>query len=340
MAEDNRKYPSSEQSAWVEEETKMVQFPVGDTATEAKQADQAYLIVLAGSRVGNMVKVTDGLTIGRGPRAGFQTLDEGVSRSHVRIVENEIGGLFAEDLGSRNGTFVNGQRIKRWQLQDGDKIQIGSTTILKFSYADKLEESFQQQMYDAALRDPLTQIYNRRHFDEQFDAEFAYAVRHLVPLSLIMMDLDHFKQVNDSYGHPVGDTVLRAVAQILIKSTRKEDLFARYGGEEFALLCRDTSNLKAFSVANRIRQNVEQAVMVPELPDFTVTVSAGVAGVPDGSLTSARDLLAAADKALYQAKALGRNRVFLYDPDMDPESADAAAIKESTSKIDTKEFNK
>ena len=321
---------------WVEEEeTKMVQFA---GLGKAPPGDQAYLIVLAGSRVGSMVKVTDGLTIGRGARAGFQTLDEGVSRSHVRIVEDEEGKLYAEDLGSRNGTFVNGARIEQpAPLKDGDKIQIGSTTILKFSYADRLEESFQQQMYDAALRDPLTQIFNRRHFDEQFDAEFSYSVRHMVPLSLIMMDLDHFKLVNDTHGHPVGDAVLKALAEILIKSTRKEDLFARYGGEEFALLCRDTANLKAFSVANRIRRNVELAVMVPEIPGLKITMSAGVAGVPDGTISTPQDLLEAADRALYQAKALGRNRVYLYDPDMDPEAdpEPPEQFREDTSRLET-----
>jgi diguanylate cyclase (GGDEF)-like protein len=323
-----------------EEETKLVQFSTSQPSAPTTEGDQAYLIVLAGSRVGTMVKVTDGLTIGRGARAGFQTLDEGVSRSHVRITEDDRGYLYAEDLGSRNGTFVNSDRIESVQLKDGDKIQIGSTTILKFSYADRLEESFQQQMYDAALRDPLTQIFNRRHFDEQFVAEFSYSVRHLVPLSLIMMDLDHFKQVNDRFGHPVGDSVLVSMAEILVKSTRKEDIFARYGGEEFALLCRDTSNLKAYSVANRIRRAVEQAAIVADIPELKITVSAGVAGVPDASIASAEDLLEAADRALYQAKALGRNRVYLYDPDMDPESItlDGDEVKEDTSRLDTKKI--
>jgi diguanylate cyclase (GGDEF)-like protein len=323
-----------------EDETKLVHFSTSQPGGSAAEGDQAYLIVLAGSRVGTMVKVTDGLTIGRGARAGFQTLDEGVSRSHVRITEDDQGNLYAEDQGSRNGTYVNGDLIQRVQLKDGDKIQIGSTTILKFSYADRLEESFQQQMYDAALRDPLTQIFNRRHFDEQFLVEFSYSVRHLVPLSLIMMDLDHFKLVNDRHGHPVGDSVLVSLAEILVRSTRKEDIFARYGGEEFALLCRDTSNLKAYSVANRIRRAVEQATMVADIPELKITVSAGVAGIPDASITSAEELLEAADKALYQAKALGRNRVYLYDPDMDPDSIskENEEIKETTSRLDTQKI--
>jgi len=311
MDDDERKG----ESEFVDDETKAVRFE-HTLVTGTKSAEEAYLIVLSGSHIGTMVKVTDGLTIGRGPRAGFRCTDEGVSRSHVRIVETLEGVLFAEDLGSRNGTFVNGERIDRVRLKDGDKIQMGSITILKFSYADKLEETFQQQMYDAALRDPLTKLFNRRHFEEQFLSEFAYAVRHMLSLSLIILDLDHFKRVNDTYGHPTGDVVLVAMGSILEKSIRQEDLFARYGGEEFALLCRDTAPIKAFAVADRIRCAVEKASMDPEHPELKLTISAGVAGIPDAAMSKPEDLVDATDKALYRAKALGRNRVFLHDPDL------------------------
>ena len=300
-----------------EEETQLVDYDRGSSPSGTR-ADQAYLVVLSGSRVGAMVKVTDGLTVGRGARAGFQTMDEGVSRSHVRITEDENGVLYLEDQGSRNGTYVNGAQVARVALKDGDKVQIGANTIFKFSYADRLEESFQQQMYDAALRDPLTRIFNRRHFDDQFTAEFSYAVRHKVPLSMVMMDIDHFKSVNDTYGHPVGDLVLVSMAEVLVQSTRKEDVFARYGGEEFALLCRNTSSLKAYTVADRIRVGVERTLMAPEIPELRVTVSAGVAGIPEHSLNSAHELLQAADSALYKAKTHGRNRVCIYDSDIDP----------------------
>jgi two-component system cell cycle response regulator len=333
-----RKSAEQKRDDW-EDETQAVHYGEPDDDTEAPRAQQAYLIVLAGTRVGNMVKVTDGLTVGRGLRAGFRTIDEGVSRSHARIIEREDGALCVEDLGSRNGTFVNGERIAQpMPLSDGDKIQIGTTTILKFSYADRLEESFQKQMYNAALRDPLTRIFNRRHFDEQLLSEFSYALRHSKLLSLIMMDLDHFKQVNDTRGHLVGDAVLVGLAELLQRSTRKEDLFARYGGEEFTLLCRDTSSLTAFSIANRIRRQMEQCNIVPEIPELHVTLSAGVAGVPDPSVSSPQQLVEAADKALYQAKALGRNRVCVYDPEMDtsvPPESDEAADDPDRARLDT-----
>lgn len=300
---------------WEEEETRAVAFD-DESVDDPQREDTAYLIVINGSRVGSMVKATEGLTIGRGSKADFRAPDDGVSRIHVRIDAAADGGLCAKDMQSRNGTFVNGGRIDSVVLQDGDKIRIGSTTILKFSYADRLEESFQQQMYDAALRDPLTQIYNRRHFDEQLQSEFAYAQRHGFPLGLIMLDLDHFKSVNDTHGHPTGDTVLVGLADILVSCTRQEDLFARYGGEEFALLCRGTAGPVTFSIANRIRRQLEQAILVSDLPELRVTLSAGVAGIPDGAIGTSQALIDAADKALYRAKDLGRNRVCLFDADL------------------------
>jgi len=285
---------------------------------ELQQENTAYLIVINGSRVGSMVKVTDGMTIGRGSTADFRTPDDGVSRMHVCIEGAAEGGLRARDMKSSNGTYVNGARVEAVVLKDGDKIRIGSTTILKFSYADRLEESFQQQMYNAALRDPLTQIFNRRHFDEQLQSEFSYAQRHGFPLSLIMLDLDRFKAVNDTHGHLTGDTVLVGMADILVSCTRQEDLFARYGGEEFVLLCRGTAGPVSFSIANRIRQQLERAILVSDLPELHVTLSAGVAGIPDPAVGTPQALVDAADKALYRAKDLGRNRVCLFDAELSP----------------------
>lgn len=274
--------------------------------------ERAYLIVLSGSGVGSMVKVTSGMTIGRGVQADFQTQDEGASRLHVRIVRDADGQLIAEDLESLNGTFVNGEKINRAILNDGDKISIGSTTILKFSYADHLDESFQKHMYDAALRDPLTQVFNRRYFDEQLLTEFSFCVRNGAALSLIVMDLDHFKKVNDEYGHPVGDVVLTGFAKLVADTTRQEDLFARCGGEEFMLLCRGTTGPSAFTLANRIRVSMEQQCLVPDLPDLRVTVSAGIASMPERGIRTVTDFVEAADSALYQAKSSGRNRVCIH----------------------------
>ncbi|MFO7721082.1 MAG: diguanylate cyclase [Gillisia sp.] len=139
---------------------------------------------------------------------------------------------------SRNGTLANGKLVRSHILQDGDKIQLGSTTILKFTYHDHLDESFQKQMYEAALRDGLTNAFNKKYFFDRVASELAYGLRHETPLSLLMMDLDHFKRLNDTYGHLAGDHVLQSMSRRVTSSIRTEDVFARYGGEEFALICR------------------------------------------------------------------------------------------------------
>src|SRR5581483_5567723 len=200
--------------------------------------DRAHLIVLAGGSLGQMFRVEKTETvIGRAADAGIRLEDDGVSRRHARIVQR-AGEVWIEDLESANGTYVNEDRVNRQLLRDGDKIQMGSTTILKFTYGDELEEAFQQKMYDAALHDGLTGAFNKRHFLDRLPTEIAYARRHKTPLTLLMFDVDHFKQVNDKYGHVAGDYVLQTIASIVTGTLRAEDIFARYGGEEFAVLCR------------------------------------------------------------------------------------------------------
>jgi two-component system, cell cycle response regulator len=294
------------------EETRAV--PVDGWGQQPVKPEEPYLIVLSGRHIGSMVKVEQEVVVGRSSDAGLQIQDDGVSRHHLQLVRSQAGQVVARDMGSRNGSFVNNERISEVVLKDGDKIRVGSTTILKFSYQDTLDESFQQEMYDAALRDPLTQLYNRKYFTEQVEAEFAFAQRHRVPLCLILFDVDHFKRVNDTHGHSIGDSVLSGLAKAFTQLTRREDLPARYGGEEFVLLCRATPSSAGLAVAERIRIHVGQARLVPELPDLVVTVSAGVAAMPDIGIGNVQMLIDAADKAMYQAKELGRNRVCLHSP--------------------------
>jgi diguanylate cyclase (GGDEF)-like protein len=273
---------------------------------------QAYVVVLAGTCMGTMMPVKDGMTIGRASGATLQTLDEGVSRLHVRLSETPEGELSIEDLASRNGTFVNGERVTTAALKDGDKIRIGNATIFKISHGDALDESFQRQMYDAAVRDGLTQVYNRRCFEERLRSEFCFAQRHQTLLSLIILDLDHFKQINDAHGHPTGDAVLVGLVALVQRAIREEDLLARIGGEEFALLCRGIDANGALVLAERVREAVERATLVAS-PPIRVTVSAGVASVPDPTITAAAEFVAAADGALYRAKRAGRNRTCRYE---------------------------
>jgi diguanylate cyclase (GGDEF)-like protein len=281
--------------------------------TRSERRDRAYLIVLAGNSVGQMFKIPGGeAVIGRGRTAEVRLFDEGVSREHARIRTDGIR-LYVEDLGSRNGTFCNGKKVDApVPLGDGDKIQVGRTTILKFTYHDALDESFHEQMYESALRDALTKAYNKRYFADRLDGEFRFARRHDTSMALLMLDIDHFKKINDTYGHPSGDAVLVAVADALTRSVRNEDVVARYGGEEFAIILRSINVEGGRMLGERLRRMIELLqVDVGGPQPLKVTVSIGVAAFPESNVQNGVELVEAADTALYRAKNGGRNRISL-----------------------------
>jgi two-component system, cell cycle response regulator len=273
----------------------------------------AYLVVLAGSNVGEMYKVEKERTVmGRGDAVDIRLFDEGISREHAQVLQ-EKGPQgtqnILEDMGSTNGTFCNGTRVQRQALGDGDKILLGSTTILKFSYQDKLDEMFQRQMSESALRDGLTRAFNKRYFTERLESEYLYAVRHASPVSLLFLDIDHFKRINDVHGHPAGDAVLVELARVIVGALGAEDIFSRYGGEEFAVISRGTETPEAEALAERLRHAIEEHVFRFEEKTIPVTVSVGVARAPRKGVASASDLVAVADETMYVAKRSGRNRV-------------------------------
>lgn len=278
--------------------------------TRRTQRDRAYLIVLAGTDVGKMFKLDEGETvIGRSHRADIRIDDDSISRMHVKLALDGTS-VSIEDLNSSNGTLVNGAKINIEQLRDGDKIRLGETTILKFTFHDRLDESFQQKMYNAALRDPLTKAYNKKYFVDQLGVEIAYAKRHRTPLSLVIFDLDHFKRINDTYGHVAGDMVLMELAELVQAMLRTEDVFARYGGEEFAIILRGIALSDAGVLAERLRAAVELRPFVNSGQRLPVTVSIGVAEFDD-QVEDSMGLVEAADGALYAAKQSGRNKVLL-----------------------------
>ncbi|MGE5049012.1 MAG: diguanylate cyclase [Deltaproteobacteria bacterium] len=276
-----------------------------------------FLLVLSGPQVGELHRLTPDLVtvIGRGD-ADLRVRDDGVSRRHCSIQPRGRGALLV-DLGSANGTFVDGERVGEKLLSNDDRFQIGTSTTFKFSIADELEAAVQRKLVDAALREPLTGLYSRRHFQERFAAEVAVAHRHGRPLSLLLVDVDHFKRVNDRYGHLAGDEVLKTVARALSQGIRIEDILARFGGEEFVVLAREADATAAMALAERLRQLVEVAQTLWESGDevpigIPVTVSVGVAQL--GPDQNERDLFQSADGATYQAKEQGRNRVLLAEP--------------------------
>ena len=281
-------------------------------APEGGKRDRAYLVVLAGTSVGEMYKIESEQTIiGRGQKAQIRLLDDGISREHAQVViQNDR--IVLEDMGSTNGTYCNGLKVDRKELVDGDKILVGSTTILKFTYHDNLDEIFQKQMYESALRDGLTRAFNKKYFTDRLESEFTFSTRHVAPLSLLLFDIDHFKKVNDTYGHQAGDYVLSELSNLMTASLRVEDVFARYGGEEFGVICRGADVVQGQIVGERMRKAIEGMTFVYEGRRIPVTISLGLATLPDPAIKDANQFISAADTALYKSKHGGRNRLTTY----------------------------
>lgn len=274
---------------------------------EGQGARTAALICISGRSIGQVFPISkDETTIGRAPECDVFLDDEGVSRHHGKLIR-EDETLVIVDLGSTNGTYHAGERIQVLTLSDGAKIQIGTQTILQLRYQDQRELQFHARMQSFKTHDPLTEAYNKRAFLVELEKELGFARRHRQPLALVMLDLDHFKNVNDTYGHQAGDLVLRTVARKVSDLTRKEDVFARFGGEEFALLLRNTDLEGAFIIAERIRRAIEALEITHNGRRIPCTVSMGVAKLDSGR-TKASDLIDAADDRLYKAKQKGRNR--------------------------------
>jgi two-component system cell cycle response regulator len=273
--------------------------------------DRGVLSITAGPAEGRVVPVGDAMatTLGRSADCTVCIPDSGLSREHARLVH--AGSKFIlKDAGSKNGTFVNGRSAEgALELVDGDRIQLGAHTTLRFSLVDGKEEEAMLRVYESTLRDALTGLYNRRHLERQLDVEIAAAIRHSRHLTVAMLDIDHFKRVNDTYGHAAGDAVLRAFAKTVGQLVRPEDLFARYGGEEFTLVLRDTHASQALHLAERLRSTIEQAPVVVGGQALRITSSCGVASLEECQPPDQETVLRVADERLYRAKQAGRNRV-------------------------------
>ncbi len=277
---------------------------------ECDGAQEVFLIALAGASVGQVYPVDRDVTmIGRDDEAEIQILDGGISRRHALVARDPVTRrLSIRDMGSSNGTLVNDVRLEgTHELQRGDKIQLGVKTVLRLSFGNDVETRYAQRMYQAVLRDALTGAFNRRYLFQRLNSELAFSIRHKSPLALCFIDIDHFKQVNDTYDHQCGDAVLCQVVQLIERNIRTEDVVARFGGEEFAIIGRASSEEQASFVAERVRGSIE-AHTFGEL-ELKVTISIGVAALEDNDLTTKEALIAAADRAVLSAKEQGRNRV-------------------------------
>lgn len=261
-----------------------------------------------GPNAGRVFALSPGqLTIGRNPRADLHLPEDGVSRKHARICWIN-GGYVLEDLASQNGTFVAGQPVDIVELRQGDVIRIGPLATLRFCWMDEHQKLLLDELYETSVRDPLTGAFNRRHFSERLECELAYATRHHTELSLLLVDIDYFKKINDQYGHLEGDRVLVELSRVCHQQLRTEDVFARYGGEEFAVLLRGIALPGAVRAAERLRVAVANHVSVGT-PRLAVSVSIGCAAVTCLEQVSAGGLIHITDQRLYEAKRAGRGRV-------------------------------
>jgi two-component system, cell cycle response regulator len=249
----------------------------------------------------------DSIIIGRDRENDIVLNSDSISRRHCRI-EYRGARVFAVDLDSTNGTFVNDdiEPITDILLRRGDQIKIGDT-IFKYIGGSDVEAQYHETIYKMTITDHLTGVGNKRFLLETLDREIPRAQRHGRNLSALMMDIDLFKEINDTYGHLVGDAVLKDIATIVRAKLRPDDTFVRYGGDEFAAVLPETLLADAVATAERLRQVVKEHKFTIENETISVTISVGVIEFQKGWAND--QLIKAADEMLYQAKRDGRNCV-------------------------------
>ncbi|MCS6875062.1 MAG: GGDEF domain-containing protein [Pyrinomonadaceae bacterium] len=261
------------------------------------------------------------IILGRSLEADIRINDPKASRLHASITleqNTETGETtyIIKDLNSRNGTFLNGHRIEKEILQNGDKITIGKH-ILKFELLDEIDQEYQKQIRRLLSHDELTGLLSSRSFFSELRREIARSSAEKRPVCVLMIDIDHFKKVNDTYGHLTGSKTLEEIGVCISSVLRSGDVAARFGGEEFAAFLLDANLAQGIIAAERIRKTIEETnfsvIRHGKKSDsfHRITVSIGVACFPTDS-TDPIELVEMADSALYRAKREGRNRVCTY----------------------------
>ncbi len=275
--------------------------------SDRPEGKEACLVVIYGLDLGRKYNVDrPSIVLGRSSRADIQIDQESVSRSHCKLI-NTGQSIMLRDLGSTNGTFVNEELVDEYVLRDGDFIKVGRC-IFKFLTGNNIENAYHEEIYRLTTIDGLTQVYNKRYFVETLERELGRAQRYRRELSLILFDIDNFKQINDAHGHLAGDHVLRQLASVIRSGIRREDILSRYGGEEFAIILPEIDGDNALRFAEKIRRLTERAAFRFDECQIPVTISIGVASFHQ-ELADIAALIKLADDRLYAAKEQGRNRV-------------------------------
>jgi two-component system cell cycle response regulator len=278
-------------------------------AVEEKSSRGCLLQIFPATPQADMFRLNSRRTlIGREPCCDITLDDNAVSRSHAAI-EQEESGYCLVDLGSRNGTFVDDKLLRdRRRLKGGEHIRLGGT-ILKFMAAMDEEAQYHAVVHELMTRDPLTSAFNRSYLMSMLEKLIARCQFTQQSLSVVMMDIDYFKKVNDSWGHLVGDEVLRVFSERVRNVLRSDDALCRLGGEEFVLISERTDLQDAVRIAERIRLTVSSTPFSTQAGPVEITCSLGVMTVDESNKGTVDDLLSLADQYMYAAKAAGRNCV-------------------------------
>ena len=256
---------------------------------------------------GGLIRIPEtGLVIGRDESAQFVVRDDSVSRRHARLEWSEAGFVLV-DLESTNGSYVNEQQVTSQLLRAGDRLRLANH-IFKFLSDDHIEAQYHETVYLMMTKDALTGAHNKRYFLEVLERESERCRRFGRPSSLILFDLDYFKQVNDRHGHLAGDEVLQELGARVNRIVRRDEVFARFGGEEFAMVLGEVGLPGAMKLAERLLHTVGDSPFKTSAGEISVTISAGVTSCKTSESTS-EELIEAADRCLYEAKQQGRNRI-------------------------------
>ncbi len=276
------------------------------------QKKPAALLVVGGELNGSIFDLNGHVvTIGRSADNTIALDFNGISRYHFKILA-EDDGFILEDLGSKNGTFLNNKKVEgNIGLNKGDIIKIGAVALKYLPKGDPERLTYDKLNLEANT-DKHTGCFNKGYFNNKLNLEVNKSKVTGEPLSLIVFDLDHFKKLNDGYGHDAGDFVLKEIAQCIRNGgIREDDIFARYGGEEFVILLPKTNIKQSFEIAERLRKLIEAKEFIYDGKRLPVTASIGVADYRQGVLTGT-DLFKRADEAVYKSKQGGRNQVNFY----------------------------
>ena len=283
----------------------------GDRGNEERSI---MLLIIAGNEVDlgkHFVLEKDEVSLGREAGNDIVIHDGKMSKVHcvITIMRGSRGveRIDIRDPGTTNGTFVNGEPVVRATLMAGDKIQVGDT-ILRLSYSDEIEKEYHAKLFDFAARDALTGLYNKRYILNDLENHSRIARRNGRVFSIILIDIDDFKRINDRFGHLAGDEYLKQIAQLFCRSLREQDIAGRVGGEEFLVILPETAVEGAFQLAGRMRKNVEEFGLSFQGAEIRTTVSAGVCQFESG-IRDVQEFLGLADQALYEAKKAEKNKV-------------------------------